>query len=706
MDFKRNLLRFFAFLIPFVMLQSSLFSADYKVGEEVEVFFLQEWRPATVVQVNTKGLVRAEFEFAAAVKQEVFQPDAVRKKYESGAIWRGRMWSDKSGSFKMKAALLRVEPDKVFLRKEDGKELSVEIEKLSVADQKFLQKMRTDAGGGTPLAVAPQVIEFDTSAVYVEAGERFPGSAGSEGRSVVASDFRLEADPQKTSLSLPEVGTKLPAGAFGDQLDTLIPLGGKDGWCMASLSNVFGATKSIPMRVHWAALAKGTVGATQVFPAGESVLDYHAPSKQILTYGRQGGKTAFDGDIVLTIWNCSPASNDSNGVIAWMGKIGDSISYSLANPWAHFISATMVLQRGDNHRLVVWDTENKRVAWSAVQESFFAPEPLLSHGGKYLFVPEDLQCRILDPQSGRELGRISTEMSCSAVSLAADGKTLAILTNTQLIIVNLTDSKDIRVLDASTIGTPFGTTIEWVTEDLIAVPEGIRGFIIYSLSKGVPIWSYQFDHDVQQSDIKGGKTHAFVKGSMSYAVEVPLAQVFVVGAVAIPDKEVAEMVSKVDPKSYMLMGPSTAVQLKINVLDSEAKIRQALEEQIKANSWTISASAPYIVTATLKRGEAQTVQYESMSSKDVVSVTTTPYISAYEIRRGEELLWSSASSSGVPPVILFGEGTPQAQASKWENADYSFFTRVDIPQSVMDPAKKRGLGESSITNRGVVKANR
>lgn len=105
-------------------------------------------------------------------------------------------------------------------------------------------------------------------------------------------------------------------------------------------------------------------------------------------------------------------------------------------------------------------------------------------------------------------------------------------------------------------------------------------------------------------------------------------------------------------------------------------------------------------------GNGQTVQYESMSSKDVVSVTTTPYISAYEIRRGEDLLLSSASSSGVPPVIFLARERRKSKRANGRMRIIVFFTRVDIPQSVMDPAKKRGLGASSISNRGVVKANR
>ena len=76
---------------PFVLAET------YKKGDEIEVFFLGEWRPATVADTNKRGEVLGAFEFAGTAKQQVFAQANVRYKYESGALARGRIWSDASG---------------------------------------------------------------------------------------------------------------------------------------------------------------------------------------------------------------------------------------------------------------------------------------------------------------------------------------------------------------------------------------------------------------------------------------------------------------------------------------------------------------------------------------------------------------------------------------------------------------------------------
>ena len=56
-----------------------------------------------------------------------------------------RSWADSSGSFKIEAAFLGVDGDKVILKKTDGKEIAVALTRLSLADQKFVSQMLEEA---------------------------------------------------------------------------------------------------------------------------------------------------------------------------------------------------------------------------------------------------------------------------------------------------------------------------------------------------------------------------------------------------------------------------------------------------------------------------------------------------------------------------------------------------------------------------------
>src|SRR5438034_467046 len=106
----------------------------YKSGDKVEVLFLSKWRPAVVVTQNMRGEVLAEFEFTGPTRR-VFKAPEVRWAYESEALSKGRLWSDTTGSFKIKAALTAVNEKEATLRKPDLSEVTIELEKLSDSDR-------------------------------------------------------------------------------------------------------------------------------------------------------------------------------------------------------------------------------------------------------------------------------------------------------------------------------------------------------------------------------------------------------------------------------------------------------------------------------------------------------------------------------------------------------------------------------------------
>src|SRR5438309_7285165 len=102
-------------VVDLTLLPASICLAQsYKANDRIEVFYLNKWYPGVVVNTNQRGEVLAEYEFIAGrPRREIFKPDAVRFEYESGAIARGRMWSDTSGSFRIKAALLAASDNEV-----------------------------------------------------------------------------------------------------------------------------------------------------------------------------------------------------------------------------------------------------------------------------------------------------------------------------------------------------------------------------------------------------------------------------------------------------------------------------------------------------------------------------------------------------------------------------------------------------------------
>ena len=55
-----------------------------------------------------------------------------------------RLWTDASGRFRVRATLVRQDGAKVYLRKPDGKEIAVPLDKLSPQDQQFVSRLRSN----------------------------------------------------------------------------------------------------------------------------------------------------------------------------------------------------------------------------------------------------------------------------------------------------------------------------------------------------------------------------------------------------------------------------------------------------------------------------------------------------------------------------------------------------------------------------------
>ncbi len=100
------MMRAHAYCLVWIVVAIFTFSAaaaeKYKVGEEVQILFHNEWIPAVVRETDKKGNVLCEFEFAASTIQRVMTAENIRRPYEADAIVRGRVWSDATGKYKSK----------------------------------------------------------------------------------------------------------------------------------------------------------------------------------------------------------------------------------------------------------------------------------------------------------------------------------------------------------------------------------------------------------------------------------------------------------------------------------------------------------------------------------------------------------------------------------------------------------------------------
>jgi hypothetical protein len=692
-----RLIIFVALFVAGVISASPCAAQTYKEGDIIEVYYLGSWLPATVVKTNARGEVLAEYTFATRPHQDVFKPEAVRAQYESGAIARGRVWSDPSGTFKVKASLLAVTDEDVTLRKQDMTEIKVALNKLSDGDKTYLKKLQSSMGlAGQRWPEPPPPESFS-------AGADFGGWAafGATNKRVA-----IEPDPLQQSMRLKQGGCGFPAEDFFDRLGTVLPVGAADQWLLAAVENDK-PSAAFPTRLFWVSLARQKVERRQILPPDEKLLDYHAGARRALTYNELKDNGSPWGKGVLTVWETSAADEKVKPIVRWYTDTSRRAGY---DPWGRLIDGKLVLYRAERQRYIVWDVAAKEARWQTMQESFFAPDVVLSGGRKYLFIPEDKEVRVLEAATGKWLTALPVSDGCSSVAISDDGRQAAVLGRSTLTVWDLTtaDSQS-RVFQAEAIGTPFTATTAWVGNERI-MADSHRGQSLFSLKNKMTLWHYDFDHNAV-SEHWSTRVREICDRHLVYAATFGTAgqHGLAVGAVQLPGPRVDEAEAALEREMLYIVKPGTAVRIDVNAGEHTDRVTKVLEQKVMANGWMLSPTATIALVAEMKRGEQQTVNYRLSrfgKPETTESATFVPYIASLRIQTGSATAWSSGTSSGAPPFVRLREGeTVQAEVDKWQKPRPEFYDNVKIPDRILDPKYRDGLGTTLVTNRGLIPKN-
>jgi hypothetical protein len=681
-----------AVLIAILHVASAATAQVYKAGEEVAVMKHSEWRPGVVLDANTKG-VMVEYEFAGSTSQEVFPRNQVMYRFEVDAIYRVREWSDVTGKFKIRAALLQMDETKIRLRKPDLSEMEIEVAKLSDADKGFLkdlgkrmEKNRIVLPVGPPEAFNENTGFFDFSSA---GNERTP----------------LTPDPLPAFLKLKSGGVAFPRQHDNDRLGTLLALGGTDRYLLAAIVNDRDGA-NISTKIIWASLEQKKIVGEHQLPAGEVVLDYHAPSHRLLTYWSE--RRGFsESRAALTVWEVLPTDEKPVKVARWFSSVTDH--RGLQDLWARFSDKDTIVEKSDRQSFVAWDIAKKEIRYRISQESFFAAMPVLSPGRKLLVMPEDKQVRIYDSVSGKLLSTLPTGEHAAGVAVSEDGLKLAVLQTNSLAVWSLVSANEApQIYQAEAIGTPFTATLAWLDAEHVMAGGTFRDLVLFSLKSRITLWNYQFDFRTI-SESWAHRVKDIVNGHLVYAAQVSDSgkTMIVVGAVGLPGSSVFEKEAGLDRESLLLVKPGTAVRVVVNAGAESVAIGKRLEQKLHENGWVIDGNAKTTVTATMGIGQTQTTTYRQGFSPfgggQEQSVTITPHFSKIVIDVEGKIAWQSGTSTGPPPILFLREGqTAQSEANKWNQPQPSFFDRVDIPKEILDPKFNKGLGSTDVTVRGLV----
>ena len=717
----------------------------FEVGDEVEVLFLREWRSGRVLQTDPRGAVGVEYEFAATSQQRVFAQNQVRLKCEIDALAPVREWKDASGKFRIRAALLRYTGKQVTLRKVDMEEIDVPASALGNSDQRYLAKFKKETSGdskgrvglatverfaGTPEAArensfngGPGLKEaLDTARdmgmpmargvdIDVPFGKdkksrpmSFGGEADPQSAASSAEDLERRAltpDPAPGHLTFTQGGAAFPMDGIDNEIGAVLPVGGSDGWVLASVEPAHGSIvlgDQTTTHLLWVSLTNKKLEKIQTLPFSDLVLDYHAASHRLLTCSQSDpGK-----EVVLSIWQVLPTDDRSQSVLRWATPPpphGDT-------PWARLVNGNTVIQRLGEHDYVGWDLAKKALRYRIQQEVFAEPVPVLSGTGKYFVLPEERRVRVFDAVSGENVCTLPQKHQVSGVAVSRDGRYLAVLNRTGLSVWDLTAPEaSPRCLKADAISSGADMTMAWLDDQYLMAASGPGTLTLLNLNHDMALWSYRFGLDV----VRGSeRAYALVGDHLIYAAEINERgqEAVAIGAVRLPGADAEEAAAKLNSDTLMKIRRGSPIRLEVSVGKHEEQVRASLERHARNNGWNLDPNAPNVLVAEVKPGKPRQVTCNFHGRRPNETARVTPRIHSVRVLCDGTTVWEYNVHYGLSGSLSLGEGdTVQSAVDKMEKVDPTFFDRAKIPERILDPKYKRGLGASTVSNRGLVRGN-
>lgn len=686
-------------------------------GDIIEVNDFGEWKVARFLEMTGNGrLLKVtmpdgrERPFLAKDARPVKNKVAAEKKFaeasggseaaggapvSSGAGGPGkkkRTWSDKSGKFKIEASFVELKDGKLRLKKDDGKEVVVQLDKLSEADQE-IANLLAEVSPATAEDNPFQPVEGDSPA-------KVSGTSEITGDPSTARKVTLDA-PDSWSLS-PDNPTS-PTPPVPGKVITLPKRESKNAFFEGATGVAFNPGKS----QVWVTIKQGGPGGkdekrVEVVDATNSApLAVFVPAKAFTISGfSPSGSTMLainDDDFFkknerVELWKLDGKQvRQTMSLRPYKGKDGWGIKVTNA----FLLSDERMVTLNDQGWLVVWEVPAGKPLWSVELAKIF-PTFTVSPTGKQIAVYNEKAIYFLDSESGKTLGKLTPPAPPAGhvrLAFRPEGQLFAMLSGMQLVVWELQSGKAIvdeqnLLLQAGAGHTSldFGSDGESVVIDNSLVVDLSRRMVIAKYQGGgAPkveageLWSVHSEFKDRQ------KTHK--------VVHVP-----------VPSKEVLSKASSANEEALLAIKPGTKVALQLALPfdgPTTERIRQAILEKIKANGWQPADSgAEALIKAEVSQGKPYETEYRGFGLGGSQKVTITPLAGKIELIHAGKSIWQTGTGWGPPHFLTLKEGETIQQATQVK-ASPEFFTGTAVPKRIFAYPKNGALVTANITADGV-----
>jgi len=619
-----------------------------------------------------------------------------------------RTWTDSSGKFTIEASLVSFENDTVKLKKEDGKILTLAIDKLSEVDKIYLA-------------------ENDSPANPFEAAERAPSGDSASGDSA----------PRTSSAKTVDVNNAKEVGDYGETRWSCAPDPAPlDDLASKKISFRPGA---IPFHSHpkdsgfffshdgqkvlyTLQVPKPMIGegdeSTRIFLAdvasGETVMIKNKLCLNSYGLSPDGTKAMF----VQIPWERGIDTDGKKGKIIIFKCAADKFEpFTILNPIDSLERLGLGRSRSqetadveqavwvsNDHILVFYSSDHTELLLALVnvdtgkalwklKPNFPAKSVALSPGGKYFLVKSGKATLLVETVSGKTIGTLEGVNGHDAAyySFSPDGQKIASCGNGGMIC--LWDATTGQPEEAFFIDGANGySTFTWVSNQHLM----IGNKLIVDTTLQVPVWEYR-------GNIKDS---CYFGGQFWYLAGDKEAKTLV--GVKIPQKKVLDQYSgNQNDANLFVVQPGMTVALKMDPSISRDKdeIKRSMEEKLRENGLTLENDAPVVFLLKVTQEGEKPATYTTGPFRMRGGGTDVKFRQEkYELllQQGNKTLWSCTHVTGPPDVSLDDVAKSSLQSvvnKKVQERHYKdWFLRQDVPKKI---PKIDNIGTSTLSEIGL-----
>lgn len=614
-----------------------------------------------------------------------------------------RTWTDRGGKFQVEATLLDFDGKEVKLKKkEDGKVISLDLEKLSLPDQVYVKKTMESLGKnennqpveknsvGDVENKSKESIEKKSSSEKnsekntakkntpkqprnpvtdeeeeeVSEDEEFDGAfRGKIPKTKISIARQIRVDLTKPGWSIsPDAA---PTASLDFSLQPMVfPYRKQDFSTHLKVEGIsFAAESPEKILVAVSFSSRGEIQATQVYVGNLKTLEIQSqkyPARLIpLGVSPDGTKAMFIQETMegqnkrkskshLTIADLTQPKFPCIGVLVPFAELKSDRGFGrdIDIEWADWIDNEQILVQSGEGQIVLLKAETGVAVWTLNASG--AAAVTLSPGRKYCLVCCQNHGSIhvlLETLSGRPLGQLQESKDSRNLGMmtyfvfSPDGTKLAAYEGGR---VHLWDATAGTATESFYVGTTFAfrRNIFWIDPHYL-----LTGGMLIDTRQQLPIWKYT---DTQQEDVvfSGKYWHTTRPDSNSTN--------FAVLGLTIPHSTMPKLPLLPDSQKYVIRpGISVKLNMDTTIPDYE-KVRSHVLNLLRNNGMKAADNAAISLNVTLKAEPSKEIYYGDhfIIARNITGhANFTPHIMSYRFEQDGKILWETIWKTSAPSSI-------------------------------------------------------